>query len=197
MMRRSWIFGSLAALLSATSLRAFWAKPVRAPLPGGGTVNVPSGYIPVLPGQYNHDEQSKALIAYRKFRHTLAGTWECDSMVAVSHARMHDSFDQFRQRVRGALSTSWGHADLKPGWFGGTRSSYPIERKAGTHGPEMEQEQSVHLVGFFDVYDKTGRMFVLHHENSGLMIAIWIFDSHGGVSKARKMALEIVASFTP
>ena len=197
MMRRPWIFGSLAALLSATPLRAFWSKPVRAPLPGGGSVNVPSGHIPVLPGAYNHDASLQALIAYRKFRHTLAGTWDCDGMVAVSHARLHGTFEEFRQNMRGALSTSWSYANLKPGWFGGEHISYPIERRTGTHGPEMEQEHSVHLVGFFGVYDKAGRMLALHHEASGLMIAIWIFDSHGGVNKARKMALDIVASFTP
>lgn len=64
----------------------------------------------------------------------------------------------------------------------------------GPSGPELQQELTVHLVGFWDVYDRPAHMYAVNH-TSGLMIAVWIFDSHGGIQTARKLANEIAGSW--
>jgi len=58
----------------------------------------------------------------------------------------------------------------------------------------LQRELTVHLVGFWDVYDKPAHMYAVNHKG-GLMIAVWIFDSHGGIQTARKLANEIAGSW--
>ena len=69
-----------------------------------------------------------------------------------------------------------------------------MERRSGPNGPEFSGPLSVHMVGFFDVYDKPDRFFAI--ETGGLRVAVWIFDSHGGEARARKMAEGIAGSFS-
>jgi len=194
MMRRTTLLGGIATLLATGSVRGFLKKE-RAALPRGGSIILPSSHKAVLAGEFNHEADIPALIAYRKYRSTLAGSWECDGMIATGHAGQFASLEMFAQKVRGALTTSWSYADLKPGWFGGTRSSFPLEKLDGPHGPELQRELVVHVAGFWDVYDKPARMFAMHHRARGLMIAVWILDSHGGLKKARQMAGDIAGSY--
>lgn len=195
MTRRPWILGSLISYLSTSSLFAFW-KQVRTPLPGGGSVVLPSGYKATMAGEYNHNPEIDALIAHRKYRSTLAGSYECDGMIAVARSSAYADLAKFVQNARAGLTTSWSYADLKPGWFGGKHEQYPLQTREGSDGPEMERELRVHVVGFWDVYDKPARQFAVRHK-SGLMIAVWIFDSHGGINRARKIAQDLAASFAP
>ena len=196
MMRRTALLCGIATMLASRSAFSFW-KTTRTPLSQGGSIVLPSDYKAVVAGEFNHDDSISAMIAYRKYRSTLAGSWECDGMVAVSHAKHHESLLKFEQSAHAALTTSWAYADLKPGWFGGEHSSFPMQKADGLHGPELERELVVHVSGFWDVYDKPARMFAMHHRESGLMIAIWIFDSHGGLNRARRTAADIVKSFAP
>ena len=195
MMRRATLFGGLLALLLAPGrVMGFWRKKARAALPSGGTIAVPPGYLAVLPGQYNHEPEAQALIAYRNYHSTGAGSRECDGMIAISTAKDHESLEKFGQQAHAALTTDWSYASLKPGWFGGKHESYPKVKVDGPSGPELHQELMVHLVGFWDVYDKPGRMYAVNHKG-GLMIAVWIFDSHGGIQTARRLADEITGSW--
>jgi len=194
MMRRTALLGGIATMLASRSAFSF-RKATRTPLPQGGSIILTSDYKAVVAGEFNHDASIEALIAYRKHRSTLAGSWECDGMVAISHDTHHENLRKFVQSAHGALTTSWAYADLKPGWFGGEHHSFPIVDVKGPHGPELERELAVHVSGFWDVYDKPARMFAMHHRERGLMIAIWMFDSHGGLRRARRMALEIAKSF--
>jgi len=196
MMRRTALLGGIATMLASKSAFSFW-KTTRTQLSQGGSIILPSDYKPVAVGEYKHDDSISALIAYRNYRSTLAGSYECDGMVAVSHSRHHKGMRKFEQSVHGALTTSWAYADLKPGWFGGEQKSFPIVEMKGPHGPELERELVVHVSGFWDVYDKPARMFVMHHRERGLMIAVWIFDAHGGLPRARRIAEDIVSSFLP
>lgn len=185
--------GGAALILFSMSLFGFSfgrTKPIA--LPGGGTVTVPAAYEPMLPGDYRHKPSLDVLIAYRNHHSTMADR-DCDGMIAVGHERTHADLATFVGQARGGLTTSWSYANLEPGWFGGEYKTYPIEKR---EGPEWEQYQRVHLVGFWDVYDKPGKMLAMKHAN-GIMTAVWIFDSHGGVSKARKISRDIAASYVP
>ena len=61
-------------------------------------------------------------------------------------------------------------------------------------GPELVQQLAVHRVGFFDVYDEPAHMFAVQHK-SGVSVGVWLFDKHGGLNGARRLASRIAASF--
>ncbi|HKU71996.1 MAG TPA: hypothetical protein VJQ51_14275 [Burkholderiales bacterium] len=56
------------------------------------------------------------------------------------------------------------------------------------------QQLAVHRVGFFDVYDEPAHLFAVQHK-VGLSIAVWLYDKHGAVSGARRLASRIASSF--
>jgi hypothetical protein len=104
--------------------------------------------------------------------------------------------DAFVNASRAALTTRWAFADETEGrWYGEADTRLPVERRDGPSGPELSGPLSVHMVGFFDVYDKPGRFYAVEHE-AGIRIAVWIFDSHGGEARARKMAEGIAGSIS-
>jgi hypothetical protein len=94
------------------------------------------------------------------------------------------------------LTNAWAEAHEKPETrFRDTPSLYfPIERGSGPFGSELWRALSVHRVGFFDVYDKLGTQYA-RQDRKGLMIGVWIFDSDGGLKRARKLANDISGSF--
>lgn len=193
MTKRAWILGSLVSCMASNNLFAFWGK-TRSSLPGGGSVALPSGHKAAAAREGDDDAKANALIAYRKYRSTLAGSYECDGMIAVARPAAFESLSKFVEQTQAGLTTSWAYGDLKPGWFGGKHEHYPLQKRDGADGPELEREMRIHLVGFWGVYDKPARHFAIHHKG-GLMISVWIFDSHGGINRARKIAQDLVASY--
>lgn len=161
----------------------------------GGRVTLPPRYEVVPEGDYRwHD--TGGVIAYRRYRSMASGTDECDGMIAVARTDAHESLDTFVNVSRAGLTTRWAFADETEGrWYGKADTRLPVERRAGPFGPELSGPLSVHIVGFLDVYDKPRRFYAVEHE-AGVRVAIWIFDSHGGEARARKMAGAIAKSFS-
>jgi hypothetical protein len=135
------------------------------------------------------------LVAYRNWRPTMSGHPECDGMIAIARSDRFETLERFASRGRATLSIQWGDADRIPGQaWEGNEKRYSVERQEGGDGPELIQQLAVHRVGFFGVYDEPAHMFAMQHK-SGVNIAIWLYDKHGGVSGARKLAARISSSF--
>ncbi len=181
--------GILWALLAPAACAA---KGARAPLPGGGSVLLPSAYEPILEGDYRRKDAG-ALIAYRHYRSMLSGTNECDGMIAVARKREHQSLRDFVMSARGALTARWAYGDEMPPRFVDPHETFPLVESDGLNGPELTQALLVSIVGFFGVYDKRARLYAVD-DARGLMIAVWIFDSHGGDATARNMAEAVALS---
>lgn len=176
-------------------LSAFAGPSRTAALPGGGSVSLPSKYEVIREGDYRWRDTG-GVFAYRNHRSMASGTSECDGMIAVARADAHPDLDAFVSAARAALTTRWAFGDETEGrWYGKADTRLPVERRDGPAGVELSGPLQVHIVGFFDVYDKPGRFYAVEHE-SGLRIAIWIFDSHGGEAAARRMAGKVARSFT-
>lgn len=170
----------------------------RMALPGGGAVMVPSPFDK-KPGYPTYEDRTKgdALIRYRNWRSTMSGHPECDGMLAIGRNEKFRDLADFVQSCSGALSIQWSDADRIPGQpWDGNEKRYQKQFAQGPDGEEATQQLAVHRVGFFDVYDERAHLFALRH-GSGLSIALWLFDKHGGVAGARKTALRIAASFQP
>lgn len=182
-------------LMALLPLLAFGARPVRATLPGGGQVTLPARYELVAEGNYRW-KSTGGITAYRNHRSMLSGTSECDGMIAVARMDQHGSLDSFVSASRAMLTNRWSVADETEGrWYGKEDTKLPVERREGPAGPEISGVLSVHMVGTLKVYDKPGRFYAVEHK-SGVRIAVWIFDSHGGEKKARKIAEAIAKSWT-
>lgn len=180
--------------MALLSLLAFGEKDRRAPLPGGGEIVVPVRYEPVLESDYRWRD-SGGVIAFRNHRSMMSGTSESDGMIAVARLDAHEDIDAFVKITRGMLTSRWGAANETEGrWYGKEDTKLPVERRQGASGPELSGPLSVHVVGMLDVYDKPGRFFAVESDQ-GLRIAVWIFDSHGGEARARKMAAAILKSY--
>jgi hypothetical protein len=173
----------------------FASAQSRSPLPGGGSVAVPSPYRTKPDYPTYADRADVVLVAYRNWRSTMSGHPECDGMIAVGLSERFQSLERFASTGRAALSIQWSDADRIPGqaWDGNERR-YIAERRGGDSGPELIQQLAVHRVGFFGVYDEPAHMFAVQHA-SGLNIAVWLYDKHGGTSGARKLASRIASSF--
>lgn len=169
-------------------------KSRRAPLPGGGSITFPAKYAPVLEGDFRW-RSTGGVIAYRNHRSMASGTRECDGMIAVARLDAHEDLDEFVSAARAALTTRWAFGDETEGrWYGKENTRLPVERRTGSAGPELSGALSIHIVGFFDVYDKPGRFYAVEHQG-GVRVAVWLFDSHGGERQARRMADAVVKSF--
>lgn len=182
-------------LMAFLPFAAFADKARRAALPGGGSITVPAKYTPIHEGDFRW-RSTGGVIAYRNHRSMASGTRECDGMIAVARVDAHGDLDEFVNAARPALTTRWAFADETEGrWYGKENTRLPVERRAGPAGAELSGPLSVHIVGFLDVYDKPGRFFAVEHEG-GLRIAVWLFDSHGGEAGARRMAEQVVKSYS-
>lgn len=162
-----------------------------ASLPGGGVVLTPCGYRP----DPLKDERWRAagvLVLYRHLRSMLSGTMECNGMIAVARRDAHADIDDFVNAARGGFTTRWAHGDEK-GW-GDNSVRLPVERRVSADGAEQSGELSVHVVGFWDVYDWPGRFLAVEHAR-GVRVAVWIWDKHGGEKRARVMVNAIAGSY--
>lgn len=188
--RRLAILGAGAAFMPL-----FASAQSRTALPGGGSVVVPSPYRTKPDYPTYADRADDVLVAYRNWRSTMSGHPECDGMIAIARSDRFETLERFASRGRAALSIQWGDADRIPGQaWDGNEKRYSVERQEGGDGPELIQQLAVHRVGFFGVYDEPAHMFAMQHK-SGVNIAIWLYDKHGGVSGARKLAARISSSF--
>ena len=169
-------------------------KPgLRIDAPGGGSVIIPAPYEAFLPGDYRHRDTG-AINAYRRYRSTMAGTNECDGALAVGRPSNFKDLAEFVRYNRGALTTSWSVAHESEGRWYGRPERFPEIAQDGPNGPELIGKLSVHLVGMLKVYDAPGALYAVN-DRRGVMIAIWIFDRHGGERRARRLADDIAASW--
>ena len=184
----------VAAGTAAVALPAF--ADTRFAVPGGGTVLIPSPYdrAPGYP-TYADRVADSVLVRYRKWRSTISGHPECDGMIAVGLAARFASLDAFVRAARGALSIQWSDADRIPGqaWTG-DEERYPVDVSSG--GDELVQELAVHRPGLFTVSDQRAQLLG-RRDASGLCVAVWIFDKHGGLERARRIATRITSSYSP
>ena len=189
--RRLFVLGA-----GSFAMSPFAFAQARMALPGGGTVMVPSPFDkkPSYP-TYADRLKGDALIAYRNWRATMSGHPECDGMLAIGRNDRFSDLDAFVRSCRGGLSIQWADADRIPGQaWDGNEKRYVAESTSGPDGEEMIQQLAVHRVGFFDVYDEPSHLFAVRH-NTGVSIALWLYNKHGGLNGARKTALRIAASF--
>ncbi len=190
-LRRSVLIGAGAAFMSP-----FAFAQARLPLPGGGSVVVPSPYDrkPSYP-TYGEKIADEVVVGYRNWRSTLSGYPECDGMLGVGRTDRFSDLAGFARTCRAGLSVQWSDADRIPGqaWDGNERR-YQTELSNGPDGPEMIQRLAVHRVGLFGVYDEPAHMYAVQHR-AGVSVALWLYDKHGGVANARKISQRIAASF--
>lgn len=176
---------------------SFAFAQTRAPLPGGGTIAVPSPYQVKTEYPNYADRVPDALIAYRNWEATMSGHPDCDGMLAVALPARFASFDQFVQHSGGALSGRWSDASKIPGQpWDGKEKHYPIERAEGPEGPERTRQMAVTRSGWFSMYEEPAHLYAVAHRR-GLHVAVWLYDKHGGIRGARKLADQIAASFQP
>lgn len=162
------------------------------PIPGGGTITLPAPYKPVLSGDYRHVDVD-CLIAYRKYHSTLAGTSECNGMIAVGRVSKFKDLKDFKLNSRAGLTTRWSYASESEGRWYGRDEKYPETAGEGPNGPELVGKQVVHMVGW-TVYDAPGCFYAVW-DKRGIGVAVWIFDRDGGEKRARRYAERIAASF--
>jgi len=144
---------------------------------------------------YSERVADQVLIGYRNWRATMSGHPECDGMVAVGLSNQFDSLQAFMNTCRAGLSIQWAAADTVPGtaWTDNERR-YPVEERAGEHGPELVQLLAVHRSGWLDVYDDPALMYVAGNRN-GLHAGVWITNKHGGARRAQSLVQRITRSF--
>lgn len=193
-MTRRAVCAGMAALAAPGAAGA--AKAARSAVPGGGSVLIPSPFRPVAASDYFHEPDAEALIAYRNRRYRASGSAECDGMIAVALTTRHASLAAFELKARAALTTSWAFADRQPAPWGEDRGSFPLVLTEGPEGPEATRELALHLVGWFGTYAKPAR-FYARESRAGIRIGVWIFDSHGGIARARTLAAAIAATYAP
>ena len=164
-------------------------------LPGGGSVFIPAPFIAV-PLDHRRAADTGALIAYRKYHPTMAGSYECNGVIAVGNAAAFKDLTEFVRNARAALTTGWSSANKSQTKWVASPEKFPETTSVGPNGPERLGQLKVRTVGWLDVYDDPG-VFYAVADTRGVMIAIWILNRHGGERRARAMAERIAASFKP
>lgn len=164
----------------------FWRRPAQVNLPDGGHVAIPPTYKP-------HPVDAPLIAAYRKRRSTLAGTTECDGMIAVAHGAAFGTLKDFMQTGRGLLTTRWAYANESEGRWYGRPETFSETASSGANGEELVGKLVVHTVGW-RVYDDPGCLYAVN-DRRGVKIAVWILNRHGGETAARRHAERIAASF--
>lgn len=176
------VLGGAGAVMIVGGARA--ARDSRSALPGGGSVLIRAPYRPALATDYFHVPGVDALVAYRNRRYRASGNAECDGMIAVARSERAAEIEAFEMNARAALTTSWAFAGERPAPWGDDRGSIPLEEAEGPGGREAIRELALHLVGIFGTYSKPAR-FCAVERRIGLKIGVWIFESHGGVARAK------------
>jgi hypothetical protein len=168
-----------------------WA-PARTALPGGGSIVVPRPYK--LSAAADSPGTPAALVAFRNYRSTMAGTNESDGGLAVARSGAFPTLAEFVRVMRGAMTSRFANANESEGrWYGRPETFQETERD-GPNGRERIGPLKVHVVGW-TVYDAPGTMFAVD-DLRRVMIGVWIFDKHGGEKRARRIADQIAGSFT-
>jgi len=186
---------SLVLAIGALPLLSRASVQTRTPLPGGGSVVVPAPYTSKTDYPNYADRVPGALIAYRDWESTLSGHPACDGMLAVGLPARFESLDRFVQQSGAALSSRWSDASTIPGQpWNGKEKHYPIERSDGPSGPERTRQLAVTRSGFLGTYEEASHLYAVQHAR-GLLIAVWLYDKHGGIRGARRIADQIAASF--
>ena len=181
--------------MGGLSIFSFAFAQTRTPLPGGGSIVLPSPYRSKTEYPNYANRVPDALIAYHNWDSTLSGHPDCDGMLAVGLPARFESFDRFVQQSAAALSIQWGDATKIPGQrWDGKEKHYPMERGDGPEGPERTRQMAVPRSGWFSTYDEAAHLYAVAHRR-GLHIAVWLYDKHGAVRGARKLADQIAASF--
>lgn len=188
--RRLLLAGGVAMLITP---HAF--GETRAVLPGGGSVAIPSPYRTKTSYPNPGASADPAIVGYRNWRSTASGHPECDGLVAIGRTEQFKDLAWFVTCVRAAMSIGWSYSDEMPkqAWTGNEKR-FPVTAGQGANGPELVSELSVHVVGFFDVYDRPAKMYVVQHDR-GVNVGVWIYDAHGGMKAARRIAGKIAASY--
>lgn len=164
-------------------------------LPGGGSVFIPAPFI-AIPLDDRRAADTGALVAYRKYRATMAGSHECKGVLVVGRAEAFADLASFVTNARAALTTSWSYAGESQTKWVANPEKFPEAASVGPNGPERIGLQKVRTVGWLDVYDDPG-VFYAVADTRGVMIAIWMLNRHGGERRARAIAQRIAASFKP
>jgi len=186
---------SIMFAIGGLSLFSSAFAQTRTSLPGGGSIVVPSPFQSKTDYPNYADRVPEALVAYRNWDSTLSGHPDCDGMLVVGLPGRFESFDRFVQQSGAALSSRWSDASKIPGQpWDGKEKRYPIEQSDGSDGPERTRQLAVTRSGFFSTYDEAARLFSIHHRR-GLYVAVWLYEKHGGIRGARKLADQVVASF--
>lgn len=186
--RRSAGIGLVSALLAP----AAFAAPARTPLPGGGSIVIPGPYKQ-LPRAGGTDDGRTAVIAYRNYRSTMAGTRESDGGIAVALTSKFESLAVFVRAMRGTMTSRIAGANESQGQWYGRPETFPETSAEGPNGEERLGKLQIHVIGW-TVYDAPGTMYAID-DRRGVMIGVWIFDKHGGEKKARRLAGQIAESF--
>jgi len=188
-MRRTLVLG-----IGGLSMFSFAFGQTRVQIPGGGSVAIPSAYKVKTDYPNYSDRVPDALVAYRDWDSKISGHPDCDGMLAVARPGKFESFERFVQKAGAALSIHWSAATEIPGQkWDGKEKHYPIERADGANGPELLRQLALHRSGWFSVYDEPSHLYAVAHR-AGVHVAVWIFDKHGGVKGARKIADAIAGS---
>lgn len=124
----------------------------------------------------------------------MGGYTECDGLINVARRETFGALDTFATQSEGAATTRWQTGNLMPGWTSYESERFPVLHQAGPYGAERVQRLCVHVIGFLRARNLTAWRVAFDHP-SGLMIQVWIFEKHGGLQQASRLAGEIAASF--
>ncbi len=196
MIGRRGVLAGLGAVLVVAQGSGDAMAETRKQVPHGGSVEVPSPFdktpdYPTNGARY----ADRFLSGYRNWRSTMSGYPECDAALVVGVTSQFKGLADFVSEARGALSIHWGAADEIPGQpWDGNEKRYPRVPGAGEMGPELTQQQSVAMIGWFSTGHADGAMYAVEHK-AGVSIAIWMLNKHGGLKKAKALAQKIGASY--
>ena len=164
---------------------------LRIELPGSGSVHTPRCYA----SDQRRSFRASSIALYRKLRHTLGGYEECDGLISMARRDAFSDLDAFATETENSATTRWLHGDLRPGWTSFEGKKFPIQRNEGPAGRERIQELTVNTSGLFKATVNVAWRVALEHR-TGLLVQVWLFEKHGGIATARKLADEITASFS-
>lgn len=166
--------------------------PARIDLRGGGSFLPPRGYA--LDSQKSLYRGS--VTVFRRMHSTLGGYVECDGLINVARRETFGTLENFATQSECAATTRWETGNLMPGWTSYESERFPLLRQNGPCGPERVQQLSVYAIGFLRTRNVTAWRVAFDHPG-GLMMQVWIFEKHGGLKQACRLAAEVAATFTP